>query len=239
MRILFLHGWQSVVGGVKPTYLRNAGHTVLNPALSDDDFQLALLTSQRAFDDFQPDVVVGSSRGGALAMNLKLVDTPLVLLCPAWKRWGSVQTTSSRTAILHSRRDDVIPFEDSELLISRSGLGRECLIETGTDHRLADDQSLAIMLWVSELLGSGGQLPPLEVEFDFGARDSKVSSSQCEGAYVCDSCGEEIVIPLDITEGMSQTYVEDCPVCCNANRIHVSVVDEQIEVWAEPEQDRY
>lgn len=239
MKILFLHGWHSVVGGVKPTYLRDAGHTVLNPALSDDDFQLALLTSQRAFDDFQPEVVVGSSRGGALAMNLKLGDTPAVLLCPAWKRWGSAQTASPRTAVLHSRRDDVIPFEDSELLIARSGLGRECLIETGTDHRLADDQSLAIMLWVSELLGNGGRLPALEPELDSGGRHSKVSSSHCDGTYVCDSCGEEIVIPLDITEGVSQTYVEDCPVCCNANRIHVTVVDELIEVWAEAEQDLY
>ena len=26
MRILFLHGWQSVPGGVKPTYLGTHGH---------------------------------------------------------------------------------------------------------------------------------------------------------------------------------------------------------------------
>jgi len=28
MRILFLHGWHSVPGGVKPTYLKDHGHTV-------------------------------------------------------------------------------------------------------------------------------------------------------------------------------------------------------------------
>jgi hypothetical protein len=27
MKILFLHGWQSVPGGVKPTYLAQHGHT--------------------------------------------------------------------------------------------------------------------------------------------------------------------------------------------------------------------
>ncbi|MBM4076260.1 MAG: CPXCG motif-containing cysteine-rich protein [Planctomycetes bacterium] len=56
---------------------------------------------------------------------------------------------------------------------------------------------------------------------------------------MCDACGEEIVIPLDLTEGAHQTYVEDCPVCCRANTIHVEI-DEQgnANVWAEPEQDR-
>ncbi len=27
MKILFLHGWHSVPGGVKPTYLKDNGHT--------------------------------------------------------------------------------------------------------------------------------------------------------------------------------------------------------------------
>ena len=42
-----------------------------------------------------------------------------------------------------------------------------------------------------------------------------------EASYVCDACGEEIVIPLDISQGSSQEYVEDCPVCCRANLIHI------------------
>ena len=96
MKILFLHGWHSVVGGVKPTFLKNAGHEVINPALDDDDFDLAVRTAQAEYDQHQPDVIVGSSRGGAVAMNIESGDTPLVLLCPAWKNWGTA-TTSSRT----------------------------------------------------------------------------------------------------------------------------------------------
>lgn len=237
MKILFLHGWHSIVGGVKPTYLANAGHTVLNPKLDDDDFPSALAVAQKIFENHQPDVIVGSSRGGAAAMNLSSGDTPLVLLCPAWKRWGTAKTTKRRTVILHSKNDEVIPFADSKELLHASGLGGEALIETGSDHRLADSESLAVMLWVCELLGSGGELPPIG-ELDHVDLDSShAPRSQIEGSYICDTCGEEIVIPLDITEGTSQTYVEDCPVCCNANRIHVSVLDEQIEVWAEAEQD--
>jgi hypothetical protein len=59
-----------------------------------------------------------------------------------------------------------------------------------------------------------------------------------DGAYVCDCCGEEIVIPLDPTGGARQTYVEDCPVCCNPSVIHVDWDDGEPRVWAEPEQDR-
>jgi pimeloyl-ACP methyl ester carboxylesterase len=83
MLILFLHGWQSTPGGVKPTYLRSHGHTVLSPALPDDDFAAAVTIAQVEFDQHRPDVVVGSSRGGAVAMNIDAGDTPLVLLCPA------------------------------------------------------------------------------------------------------------------------------------------------------------
>ena len=142
MKILYLHGWNSVVGGVKPTYLRSHGHEVIEPALDHDDFQSALSTAQTAFDQHQPDFVVGSSRGGAVAMNLKSGSARLVLLCPAWKKWGAVKTTKPGTVILHSRVDDVVPFEDSVELLSKSGLPETSLIEVGRDHRLADPEPL-------------------------------------------------------------------------------------------------
>jgi hypothetical protein len=37
MKMLFPHGWQSVPGGVKPTYLKGCGHEVINPKLPDGD----------------------------------------------------------------------------------------------------------------------------------------------------------------------------------------------------------
>ena len=237
MKIMFLHGWHSVVGGVKPTYLANAGHEVSNPKLDDDDFSVALQVAQTTFDTHCPDVIVGSSRGGAIAMNIMSGETPLVLLCPAWKRWGTAKSTKKRTAILHSRADDVIPFENSEELLLNSGLGTGALIETGSDHRLADPTSLAVMLWLCEVLGNGRELPPVDDEDQYDLQSGDIAKSEIEGTYICDSCGEEIVIPLDISEGASQSYVEDCPVCCNANRIHVSMLESHIEVWAEAEQD--
>jgi len=61
-------------------------------------------------------------------------------------------------------------------------------------------------------------------------------TSTADASYICDSCGEEIVIPLDPSQGNEQEYVEDCPVCCRPNVIHVEF-DEHGEsrVWAERE----
>src|ERR1700757_2958513 len=143
MKILFLHGWQSVPGGVKPKFLAEHGHEVVNPKLPDEDFAEAVRIAQAEFERHQPQVVVGSSRGGAVAMNIDSGEAKLVLLCPAWKKWGTARTAKPGTVILHSRADDVVPFADSEELARASGA---TLIEVGTDHRLADPEPLAAML---------------------------------------------------------------------------------------------
>jgi hypothetical protein len=146
MKVLFLHGWHSVPGGVKPGYLITHGHQVANPALSDDDFDDAVRTAQAEFDRLRPDVVVGSSRGGAVAMALNSGNARLVLLCPAWKKYGAVRQAKPGTIILHSRNDETIPFEDSEELVRSSGLPKSALVEVGNDHRLADEAPLQAML---------------------------------------------------------------------------------------------
>jgi alpha-beta hydrolase superfamily lysophospholipase len=150
MLILFLHGWQSTPGGIKPTYLKDHGHEVLNPALPDDDFDEAVRIAKVEFDQHRPAVVVGSSRGGAVAMNINSGSTPLVLLCPAWKRWGTATTVKVGTVILHSKADEVVPFSDSVELVRNSGLPSESLIEVGTEHRLADSESLGKMVEACE-----------------------------------------------------------------------------------------
>jgi hypothetical protein len=42
-----------------------------------------------------------------------------------------------------------------------------------------------------------------------------------EASYTCDSCGEGVVVPIDLSAGTSQQYVEACPDCCRPNVIHV------------------
>ena len=150
MRILFLHGWHSVPGGVKPSYLASHGHEVINPALDDEDFDGAVRTAQAEYDRHRPDVIVGSSRGGAVAMDLDAGSTPLVLLCPAWKRWGTVKWVRPGTFVLHSEADDVIPIAESRELLRVSGLPESALIVVGSDHRLAEPGPLRAMLEACE-----------------------------------------------------------------------------------------
>ncbi|HZL99914.1 MAG TPA: CPXCG motif-containing cysteine-rich protein [Planctomycetota bacterium] len=57
-----------------------------------------------------------------------------------------------------------------------------------------------------------------------------------EAAYVCGSCGETIVVPLDPSAGRHQRYVEDCPVCCSPNEIAVEFdADGAAHVTGRPE----
>lgn len=57
-----------------------------------------------------------------------------------------------------------------------------------------------------------------------------------EATYICDACGEEIVIPVDLSAGSQQSYVEDCPVCCRPNVVHLEIDEEGgVASWSEPE----
>lgn len=142
-RILYLHGWQSVVGGVKPSSLRAAGHEVIEPELDDEDFQAAWQMAQETCARQRPELVVGSSRGGALAVNLTLPsNVPRIVLCPAWKKWGVATSVPVNTLILHSKLDEVIAWKDSVMLIENSAIPPSHLIETGSDHRLATPDAI-------------------------------------------------------------------------------------------------
>ena len=46
---------------------------------------------------------------------------------------------------------------------------------------------------------------------------------ETEVTYTCENCGETIVTPIDISAGHHQEYVEDCPVCCHPNVIHLDL----------------
>jgi hypothetical protein len=110
----------------------------------------ACMKIQAEFDKHRPQAVVGSSRGGAVAMNINSGDARLVLLCPAWKRHRTARTVKPGAVILHSRADDVVPFADSEELVRNSGLPASALVDVGDDHRLAEPEPLRKMLEACE-----------------------------------------------------------------------------------------
>jgi pimeloyl-ACP methyl ester carboxylesterase len=131
-KVLFLHGWSSD-GGNKSAFMRSLGYDVMTPRLSDWFFSRAVRQAQAAYDNFKPDVVVGSSRGGAVAMALISLTTHLILLAPAWRRWGKASSVKKNCVVIHSPHDEYVPFEDSVELCEASGV---CLVPAGVDHRL-------------------------------------------------------------------------------------------------------
>lgn len=147
--LLFLHGLDSAPGGYKPRFLEGAGYRVLNPALPKESFiesvRIARAELERQFERFQPGVIVGSSRGGAVAMALGTVAVPMVLIAPAW-RWCAVEpAVPPGTIVLHSPRDEVIPIEDSRELAARSGLPEANIVLVGDNHAMNDPAALAAL----------------------------------------------------------------------------------------------
>jgi pimeloyl-ACP methyl ester carboxylesterase len=152
--VLFLHGREGSPNGTKATTLRGAGFEVVAPALPDDDFASSVRLAQVAFDEHQPAVVVGSSRGGAVALSLAAHDAAVVLVCPAWKKFAPATRATARTRILHAAQDELIPLPESHELASVSGLPPEAVTVVGTAHRMSDPAALeALVAAVREALG--------------------------------------------------------------------------------------
>jgi len=67
-------------------------------------------------------------------------------------------------------------------------------------------------------------------------RRRALTSAHQEAVYTCDSCGEEIVVPVDVSAGAHQDYVEDCPVCCHPMTLHIDIApDGEAHVQGEHE----
>jgi predicted esterase YcpF (UPF0227 family) len=136
MKILFLHGLESVPGGTKAQYLEGLGHDVLNPHLPKHDFEGSVVIAQEYIDNDHPDVIVGSSRGGAIAMEVDAKGAKIVLIAPAWKQFDVNPSVLPNTTILHCQSDKIVHYEDSE------GISNTNLIPCGENHRMSDVDAL-------------------------------------------------------------------------------------------------
>ena len=139
MKVLFLHGLESKPGGSKAEALKAAGFEVLNPALPKESFDIAIKIAQDIINTEKPSVVVGSSRGGAVAMAINPLNAQRVLIAPAWKKYG-VSNIIDPSIVLHAEYDDVVPFEDTqELFRNNTGI---TVIACDDDHRMRKDETL-------------------------------------------------------------------------------------------------
>jgi pimeloyl-ACP methyl ester carboxylesterase len=100
--------------------------------------QVALLKAN------QVDVVVGSSFGGAVALELLISGAwkgPTVLLCPAhrlvagrgWTPTPVLPADAQHVLVVHGRQDETVPLEHSRSLVRNTSAR---LLEVDDDHRL-------------------------------------------------------------------------------------------------------
>lgn len=150
-RVLFLHGLESGPNGTKAQWLRGR-YGAACPQLATSTFPAALAGGRAAVLAERPDVIVGSSFGGAVAVAL-LQDGawagPTVLIAPAAGKLGlpDVLPAGPRVVILHGDADDVVPIADSRRLAANPGV--DLRVIAGGDHRLnriLDDGTLAVVL---------------------------------------------------------------------------------------------
>jgi len=138
-RVLFLHGLESKPGGRKPLALEALGHQVSNPALPRDDFDESVRIAQEEIDLMQPDVIVGSSRGGAVAMSVDPGSARMILIAPAWRSFDVPPKVPAGTSILHCPSDGIVNFEDSEILEAAC---QADLVRCGQGHQMNDEDAL-------------------------------------------------------------------------------------------------
>lgn len=170
MSIVFLHGLESPVDdalqpiGRKATWLRERYPDVLTPGL-DTRAMVALrqrvqaghtLTEAELAEAWRapmargrealatgPDLVIGSSFGGAVLLRLVREEPrwrgPCLFLAGAGVALTDWRTLPDdlRAVLVHGRRDTVIPLAHSRLLVRSAGPQVQ-LWEVGGDHGLAD-----------------------------------------------------------------------------------------------------
>lgn len=85
---------------------------------------------------FQPDVIVGSSQGGAIAMQVahKYPQAKFVLIAPAWRIFGADPShLPSDTIIIQGKKDIQVPAIDSKMLSDRYGFR---VVYTNDGHKI-------------------------------------------------------------------------------------------------------
>jgi alpha/beta superfamily hydrolase len=140
LRVQFIHGLEGSPQGAKARLLAEHfwAHT---PAMDTRDFASCVAVQADALRSFRPDVLVGSSFGGAVAVELlrrELWRGPTLLLAQAAvKRDAKARLPEGVPVwLVHGRHDEIVDAEDSRVL-ARTGTPRLVrLFELDDDHPL-------------------------------------------------------------------------------------------------------
>lgn len=136
----FIHGLEGSPQGAK-AQLFAAQFTALTPAMDTGNFEACVTLHAAATASFKPDVLVGSSFGGAVAVALLqrgIWRGPTLLLAQAAQHFSLAPRLPEGVHVwlVHGRHDDVVDIEESRAL-ARSGTPDVVrLIEVDDDHSL-------------------------------------------------------------------------------------------------------
>ena len=121
------------------------------------DFEACVELHSEVLASFQPDVLVGSSFGGAVVAELLARERwsgPTLLLAHAALRRRTAQRLPQhvRVWLVHGTRDEVIDPEDSRRLAETGSADQVRLIEVDDDHSLRESIRNGMLLdWVRQL----------------------------------------------------------------------------------------
>jgi len=140
-RVQFIHGLEGSPQGAKAR-LFAAHFTATTPAMDTRDFPGCVTVQAEAIVSFRPDVLVGSSFGGGVAVELLRRDCwsgPTLLLAQAALLYDRAARLPDNVPVwlVHGVRDDVVPIEHSRSLARTGTPDLVRLIEVEDDHSLA------------------------------------------------------------------------------------------------------
>jgi len=141
LRVQFVHGLESGPGSAKALYF-DSRFDAVTKAMNTSDFEASIGVQLEEIQAQEPDVLVGSSFGGAFVLAILqrgLYAGPSLLLAPAYRHYAIEPRIPDglRVLIVHGTRDDVVPIEDSRALAKTGSSGSVALVEVDDEHRLA------------------------------------------------------------------------------------------------------
>lgn len=157
LRVQFVHGLEGSPQGAKARLL--AEHfDACTPAMDTSDFEACAALHARVLGEFRPDVLVGSSFGGAVAVALLQREQwvgPTLLLAQAAVRRGLAPRLPEGVPVwlVHGSGDTLVDPEDSRVLARTGSPALVRLLEVEDDHALhASVRRGDLVEWVRALV---------------------------------------------------------------------------------------